>query len=287
MPDSNSRADAELSKYDAMSTEELQQILREDASKTEGEESDTEALFYVMEVLAKRRRAKNEGKTPEEALESFKKNYWEENDSSEIENIPTVQKRNPGFRRWVSGLVAVAAMLVLIVSTSFTARAFGFDLWDVIVKWTQETFHFGYVGQEDNASGPEHVDVTPYLKLQTMLDEHNVEAALVPTWIPEGYVEIEVETFETPKQRQFFSVFQCDEKVIKIWIADYLDTGPVQIEQSDSVVEAYEAAGVTYYIFNDNEQLRAAWLTQSYECYITGTISITELKNMIDSIGKG
>ena len=70
MPDTQNRNEDVFAKYNAMSTEELQQILREDASKPEGqEETSTEALFYIMEVLAQRRRARNEGKTPEEALE--------------------------------------------------------------------------------------------------------------------------------------------------------------------------------------------------------------------------
>ena len=65
----------QFAKYDNMSTEELQQILRDDASIPEGQESNMDELFYVMDVLASRRKARDEGKTPEEALESFKQYY--------------------------------------------------------------------------------------------------------------------------------------------------------------------------------------------------------------------
>ena len=96
MPDSLNRRDEKFAKYDAMSTDELQQILRDDASNSEGAESDTETLFYVMEVLAKRRQARNEGKSPEEALESFKQNYYTENDTfrstNTDENVVSVGK---------------------------------------------------------------------------------------------------------------------------------------------------------------------------------------------------
>lgn len=56
MPDNQHCKDEKFAMNDAMSTEELQQLLREDASKPVGEESDTDSLFYIMEVLAKRRK---------------------------------------------------------------------------------------------------------------------------------------------------------------------------------------------------------------------------------------
>lgn len=94
MPDTRNRRDNEFAKYDAMSTEELQQLLREDASKPVGEESDTDALFYMMEVLAKRRKERNEGKSPEEALESFKMHYHTDNEiSSDSESVPAAPDR--------------------------------------------------------------------------------------------------------------------------------------------------------------------------------------------------
>ena len=52
----------DLTQYDSMDTEALQEILRADASKIEGEVSDQETILYIMEVLAKRRKAQNQGK---------------------------------------------------------------------------------------------------------------------------------------------------------------------------------------------------------------------------------
>lgn len=288
MPDSKNRRDMELAKYEAMSTEELQALLREDASKPEGEEVDEGVLFCVMEVLAKRRQARNEGKSPEEALESFVKNYMpEDEDAPGTERESTVRRFKPNARRWMSGLVAAAAMIVLVFGMSLTANAFGIDLWDIVVKWTQETFYFDNPGQTSEAGEPEVEDSTPYPGLQTMLEQHNVEAAIVPSWIPEGYEEVDVKTFETPKQRQFVSLYQNGAEEMKIWIADYLDGSPVQIEQSDTVLEVYVSGGIEYFIFSDINQIRVAWIRDSFECCITGPLSIEEMKIMIDSIEKG
>ena len=76
MPNIQDRNDNRFSRFDAMSTEELQAFLREDASKSVGEESDTKEILYVMEVLARRRKEQTGGKDPAEALASFKNKYY-------------------------------------------------------------------------------------------------------------------------------------------------------------------------------------------------------------------
>ena len=288
MPDTQNRNEDVFAKYNAMSTEELQQILREDASKPEGqEETSMEALFYIMEVLAQRRRARNEGKTPEEALEAFHKYYEEDEVSSITEREPVVRKKNSTASNWVKRLAAAAAIIVLIFSGSITAKAFGFDLWEIIVKWTQETFHFGYSETGDADKGPVKQNPEVFAGLQAALDDYDISVALVPSWIPEGYVEEDVRVLDTPKQRQFMARYQCGENEIKICIVDYLDGDPSQIEQSDTVIEVHESAGVNYYFIKNNEEIRAAWVSESFECYIIGPLSMEELREMVNSIEKG
>ena len=283
MPDARNRRDEEFAKYDAMSTEELQQLLREDASKPVGEESDTDVLFYVMEVLAKRRKEQNEGKSPEEALESFKKHYNTENEiSSDSERVPAAPKRS-GIGRWMKGLIAAAAVFAFVIGGSLTANAMGFDLWEVIAKWTQETFHFGYAGAE-NTNAPEKDDATPFAGLQALLDLHDVDVPLVPTHIPDGYIEVDVSVEETPLQRRFVAKYQFNDNTIRFRIVDYLDGAPTQVEQSESLLEIYSCNGINYYIFSNYDQLRASWINENYECYITGPLTISEIKEMIYSI---
>ena len=59
------------------------------------------------------------------------------------------------------------------------------------------------------------------------------------------------------------------------------------VEQSEGLVEEYIVSGITYYIFENNKQVQAAWTVDSYECNISGNVTIDELKQMIDSIEKG
>lgn len=279
MPDTQN---SKFAKYDSMSTEELQQILREDASKSEGEGSDPDALFYVMGVLAQRRK---DGKSPEEALKSFKENYCGKS-SSPSKSAPVDVKRC-GARRWARGAIAVAAVLVLIIGGSLTARAIGFDLWGTIAKWTQETLHLGHWGEADGDYAPSHNFTHPCASLQAAMDENNVTTSLVPTWIPEGYEEVDVQTEETPSQRRVVAKYQSGENEIRIRIVDYLNGAPVQVERSDSLIEMYSSNDIDYYIFNNFEELKAVWINGKYECYIIGPLTVSEMEKMIDSIEKG
>lgn len=284
----NARPESEAFKqYDALTTEELQQILRDDASKHEGSESDMEMLLYVMDVLAKRRQANHEGKTPEEALETFKQEYYTEIDVSSDSESDSAPCRMYHGTRWIRGLIAAVVALVFMIGGSFTANAMGFDVWDIIAKWTQETFHFGYAGDVEESNAPSSDFEHPCASLQEALDQCNITLELVPTWIPEGFVEEDIELIQTPKQRIFAGEFKSIEDTLRIRIADYLDVFPSQIEKDDSLIEIYQSGDVDYYIFKNYTQLKAVWINESYECYIMGSVSLSEIKEMIDSITKG
>lgn len=287
MADFNNRSGS-FEKYDNMSTEELQQILRDDASNTEGQGLDMDELLYVLDVLAGRRKAHNEGKTPEEALESFKRNYYPDiyNDSSPVSATTfAIKPIRKGY--WKRGLIAVAAMIAIVISCTITADAWGFNLWDTVAKWTQETFHFGYFGQTDETNAPTPNRAHPCVSLQDALDTYKITAKLVPSWLPDGYIEASVDVFQTPKQRQFLAAYQCGSDTIRIFIIDYLDAYPFQVEQSDTLLDTYSRNGIDYLIFENNGQLKATWIHDTYECQISGPISIEQLKEMIDSIEKG
>lgn len=288
MPNNQDRKDNRFSRYDAMSTEDLQAFLREDASKPVGEESDTKEILYVMEVLARRRKEQQEGKSPAEALASFKENYYTESETPYIsESVPVDPKRNNGGR-WKRGLVAaVAAIFILVIGNSITASALDFDLFAIIAKWTQETFHFGQAGQIGETNAPSSNFAHPCASLVDALIENNITLALVPTWIPDEYIESDVKIQDSPKQRVFLAKYECGESSIRIRIAKYLNSYPMQIEQSESLIEIYSSNGIDYYIFDNNGQLQAVWVNENFECFISGSITLSEIKLMIDSIEKG
>ena len=279
MPKQEKKTD--LGRYDSMDTQALQELLRADASKSEAEVSDQETILYIMEVLAKRRKDQNQGKSLDEAWEIFQRSY--------NECTGHISERKPAkvCNRWKKSLVAAAAVVVLLLGSTVTAQGFGVDLWQTIAKWTQETLFLGYMGQTEESMGAHSDYMNPCASLQTALDEFKAEKKLVPTWIPEGYAETDVTVTQTPTQRIFTAVYLSGDQTIRIHIANYISSHPSEIEQSASLLEIYEAAGVQYYIFSNHDQLKAVWIDESYEGYIVGPVSCSEMKKMIDSIEKG
>lgn len=286
MPNPQNNTGRDFSMYDAMDDEQLRQILRDDASNTEGEDTDMELMLHIMEVLAKRRKAAQEDISPEAALDRFNKKYTYTDNSLIPEERPA-KRKTTGFSRWQRWVATIAALLILVFGSSITAQALGFDLWDIFVKWTQETFHFSNSSHISSDVNPEKDDSSTYVELKKVLEDYHISANLVPRYLPEGYIEVDVKVNESPAQRVFTAKYERGEDQIRIRISDYLNTFPLQIEQSDELVEKYVSGNIEYYIFNNYDQLRAVWICEQYECYIMGDLSLTEMKEIIDSIEKG
>lgn len=271
----------DFSKYDSMETEALEEILRLDAQSPEGQESDAELLLYVMGVLADRRRKNNAGPDVGKAWESFQQNYMPTGEE------PEVQPKKPAVRkkaRWFRGLISAAAVLAVVICTAATADALGFDIWKTVATWAQETFHFSTGEQMESEPTPE--EQVDYTSLKDLLAQYNIETNLVPSWIPEGYKLMNIRADETPKQLILLALYGNDSKVIKISVKSYLNGRPEQVEKSAELLEIYEVSGISYYIFENYDQTQAVWTVDTVECYISGELTVEQIKLMIDSIGK-
>ena len=286
MSENRNRSERDFSKYDEMETEDLEQILRSDADAPEGVEPDVELILYVMEVLANRRRNNDQvsGKTALEAFESFKQNYLPEEDS--METAPTANRPKVRPMRWLRGLTAAAAVLAFVFLGSVTANAFGFNIWKAVAVWAQETFRL-----ESEIKAESELPVTDinreYQSLESAIYDSEEVYGIVPTWIPEGYVLTDIRVDENPLQKIYIGFYEKDTKKVKIVVQSYQSGYPEQIEQSGEYEETYISSDIVYHFFEDNAQMRVVWINDTYECYITGELTIEELEKMVDSIEKG
>lgn len=280
MSEKNNRREQLLAKYEAMTTEQLQQLLRLDSEAPEGEGTDTEELLCAMEVLSGR--SKN-GRTAQESWESFQRNYLPLDEEMPGTELLGKKKQKS---QWWRPLAAVAAVLVLIVSAGVVAGALGGDdLWNAVAKWTTETFSF--VGSENT----ELVQPTPTDELsyetfdQAILDATGVNN-LVPTQFPEGTQLVDITIQENPGRTTYTALYQRKDKIITIQVQPYLGTEVEWTEKSGEPLGVCQVEGVDYHIFSNHEQYAAAWVKNSYECFLSGDLSLEEIKQMIDSIGK-
>lgn len=279
------KRDRDFSRYEAMETEELEEILRLDAEAPEEQESDTELLLYIMEVLANRNTNNVAGKTAQEAWESFQQNYLpqEEECVEYIQNRGSTREAAPWLRR----AIAAAAVIVVLICIPITARAFGWEkLWNVFATWTKDTVSF-VSNEEMQLSEPSPDDQDSYNSLQELLYENNRDPKLVPSWIPEGFVLESIEKVVSPRDEIYKAFYLNDERQLTIRVRSYLQEAPEKAEINEDLLEIYEVSGVQYYIFSNMGQMRAVWIVSSYQCNISGDLSLDEIKQMIDSIGKG
>ena len=280
---------SDFSKYDSMTTEELEEILGQDTNEFQ-DETDIDMLMHVAEVIRGRKKTNPNRKTPEEAFEIFKTHYMptdsEMEEFQDHSNDQTGQKNHTKvipMARWMRRITAAAAVVVMIFAGTMTASAFGCNLWEAFVQWTEETFHFrGNSDQEPSA--PEKENSQNFQSLQEALDLYKITTPLAPKWLPEGYVLHSVKVDASPIQESFWAIYLKDDQMLKIQIKKYLDGDPEQIEQSGILLEEYESSGIIYFIFEDNRQLRTAWSVDCFECYISGGLTIDEMKQVVDSI---
>ena len=270
----------DFSKYEAMSTEELEEILRLDAEAPEGAQSDTELVLYILEVLASRRNTNNiTGNTAQEAWESFQQNYMPEEPQKSVETKKPVL--------WMRKLAAAAAVVALLILVPVSANALTLEeMWDIFARWAKETFSF-VSGESTEVSDPVQEDPRDFTSLQELLQKEMRDSSIVPTWIPEGFVLDKIEKDSSPMREIYTVRYMNGDKKIRIQVISYLSEDIQNHEVENDPVEIYTHNGIDYYIFENEDQLRAIWLVDSNECLISGDLSIDEIKKMIDSIQKG
>lgn len=279
MSENLKRSNPDFSKYDSMSIGELEEILRADAMGPERDDSDVDEILYVMEVLAKKRRQNGiAGKTAFEAYQEFQQHYLP---MVEEESKPQRKSNVIPFRR----IAAVAASLVLVFSLTTTANAFCFkDVWDAVVVWAQETFSFS-MGME--VGEPKADSELEYESLQDALAFNNVAAVAVPTFIPDGYILSEILIEQNPLQQSYGAIYTLTDSSLRITIKTYIPEEAEQFEKSSDDYIIFHNNGIDYFLFENINTVQAVWLDGSYECCISGSITLEEIKNMIVSIRKG
>lgn len=271
----------DTSRYDCMTTEELQEILRKHAHGELETEPDTEELFKIMEVLSVRRQNTDSlaFRSVEEAFADFCEHYMPK--EKEKSRPKVIGFSNRVFKT-VAAVLAIA--LVLTVGTTLTAKAFHIDIWSKFASWTKEVFQFAENPQETNAAKLEPEYNLELKSLQDALAQQKITERIVPNWLPEGYVYKDLTVKSSPKVRTISAVFVKNDERLIITIRQKIGVPANQVETSDDLIEIYTVNGIDYYIFSNNAKLQAAWTIGEFECIIIGQITLDEMKAMINSI---
>lgn len=278
MSENRSREGVDFSKYDAMTTQQLQELLRLDSEAPNNGAADTEEILYIMEVLAERKKDTFSDKKALESWESFQRDYLDAEDEEDV--LPVISmpsKKASWVRRWA----AVAAAAFLLISIPITAVALNAEkLWNTGLVWKDGQFSFQpeepAIATKDNH------------EFQQALSDHGVAPSIVPSRIPERYFLEKVAVDEYTDINIYVATYanseDTEEKLV-IQVATFLPSDPGKHQANEGILEVYEVNGIEYYIVRNNKRLKALWLTGPYECVIAGEVTVEELKVMIDSIG--
>ena len=273
----------DFSHLDKLSTEELQEILRQD-SLSDDDSSDIDTILYITDLLVKRSDSSNNSKDVEAAWKSFKENYYPYiSDPEPLYSFDSpkdkVVKAKPRRPRRVMKTLSVAAVLaVVIISGSVTASAFGYNLWGAVAEWTRDTFGFTQSSQNNGTY--------PFENLRDALDAYDIDEPIVPQWIPDGYGEDTVQAAETPDSKIIVAVSKYGSKEIKLEVKIFNDPSNRHwlYEMFEDDVEKYSSNGIDFYIMKNDDFTRVSWAVGSNECSILCSLKPKEIYRMIDSI---
>ena len=287
-------------KYDAMSTDALKEILREDAEMPDSGKFGMDAILYIMEVVARREEENGNAPDVKAAWESFQTNYSPFSDNGQIcdetpdteaggpsedaDAQPSVSFRSRGgsrTKRWLRVAAGVALVSVLLIPVnSVVADAFGLDIFRSVARWTQETFGFF---RPDNGAAE-----TQLTFLRGYLEDYGAADRILPRYIPEGYVASETLTYDLVDY-QFVCCYLVngDDNITLQYNIYPTELSTITYETRAEDPEIYRKGGVEHYIVINDGKYTAAWRSGNTECCIIGVSSRKELIRMIDSIYGG
>ena len=203
---------------------------------------------------------------------------------SQTEYRPQRRPKRHFFRR----VVIVAAVVVCIA----LPPALGFEnVFQMFGAWTDEvfvlidTYNILDSREETNAECNE-------LNIQEILKEAGIAGNIVPAWIPSGFIldSITVSELQSPDRVEVRTYYTWDDFLITIVYSKYIESNfdtVTTFEKDSDAVEKYNVKGIVHYLFKNIDKQVAVWNQGNVECVISGNISYSDLKKMIDSIYDG
>lgn len=271
--------DIDVTQFDRMSRDELEEILRQDAAFRNFNEGSMNELIYIMGLTADKRRAEdpNAYTNVEEAKKSFEENYlpiaargealFEEEDSE-----PEAKIQSGTHRKFFRTAIAIAAVVALLLAASVVASAMGFNVWNHVADWTRDVFGYG--------EKYEAVDVL--VDFEGVLSQNDIDPNILPTYIPEGYEVVSVDKFSDSA----YSKYQCElsngQDSIILEYAVSAEEYANEFEKEGETPELRAYNSIDFYLVCNDEKNYVTWTDGN----IDGVFSYTDSELDIDMIIK-
>ena len=268
----------EFAKYDAMSTEELNEILRQDFLNPGDELLDADAILYISRILADRE-DDNLAYDAEASWQTFRQKFIVSDFTRPEEDITSshAKKQHPHTThkspiRTLRILLIAAVITAVLVGATYAAGIFGW-----LPKWNSDHFSFSPV-EETSDTG----DCTT---LEEALARHNAPPNIVPRYLPDGYEQVEFHYSSVPGAYTTIDCIYSDGKDF-ISLSYFVFHAEVHslFTKDEGTPEIYSSGGIDHYIVTNVGQHSAIWQNGNFECNLYGFQNRDELIKTIDSM---
>lgn len=259
-----------FSKYDTMTTEELDEILRTHFLLADDNAGD-ERIEYILEVITRREqdKIKTNLSAPEPSWEKFLQKHpdietkasLKKNNESITESMPAKQPaKKARFLRRIGSIAAIFVCILLVGTVS--AYAAGIDLPEIIAEWTRETFRFIYAtdsGQEERVIPEE---------LEAIYNELSIYAPNqpFPEYFPEGY-KLDEKHFDYIGNFRVVNAFLSngEKNIIIDYVIHFSNDNAVEYEKTDVSPDIIIVGDIEYYLFPNLENWIVCWVNGNVE----------------------
>ncbi len=276
----------DYSKYDAMTTQELERIL-DHYFLFPDEIKDKDLMVHIMEVLTERDREvidaniSNSNASWVDFLKAHPNIARADQNSSEQGKILEVSAwKKVSSRRLLHRIAGIAAVfLCILIGGTITAYAAGIDLFQVFAYWTDDTFCL-------RPAVVENIEEQLSEQLQPLYHELKSfdSMPLIPTYLPDNYTLKSIDSFRDSAGVEVFCQFVGENGSLTI---DYILNGSEeaipQFEKDIGDPETIDINGICIYIFSNEKKYIAVWVDRKIEASIIAN-SKGELIRIIESL---
>ena len=276
----------DLSQFDSMTTDELRELLRNDALIKEADASlDIDATLYIAGVIASRENAPDTDAAWKEFERSYlhdagEKTLYEEILSDPSEPVSASSVRAKTKRRLLRFSLIAAAVILLISTTAFTIAKIGwFHTWSTEELWLQQAREAAPV-QATPLPKPAYYD-----EMAEALDSIDAPAHMIPLLMPDGYEIAACKTTITDPLFSFAVGFcNADQQWIILQFSTYNNRNAYLYSIDEGSPDVYTAGGIDHSILTNMNSYGAIWRRENYECFLYGYESRRDLLETIDSL---
>ena len=279
------------------STEELEELLALSFSMEDGAETDEAYIMTMMEVIREREEKETDQEKRQAEVDAAWRDFQEyraerDREKAEADGMADTSGKFPGepsrpqekvhtAKKPVRVLRSCAAAAAVIVLLCGTAYAFGWNIFQALADWTAETFQFLTGADLEKADHGVFENLYGSVVAET-------ETPSVPTWAPEGAEEVgQPRTSVRSDKTRIVGKYLIEDREFTVRIMIYNAIPEEYLgsyQKNDATVEEYESGGIVHYITENVDNISCMWTNGCIEGHIQGSLSIEELKNMIDSI---